>query len=383
MPDLVMHVDMDAFFASVEQLDNEIYRGHPVIVGGVGRRSVVSTASYEARRYGVHSAMPAARAHELCPQGIFVQGRMSRYKEVSESIFRLLRGYSPLVEPLSIDEAFLDLSGMERFFSEPAEYGQRLRNAIKQEIGLTASVGIAPNKFLAKFASDMEKPDGLVVLQAEDIEERVWPEPVERLWGAGKKTSSKLRLMGCRTIGDVAGMPPEKLQQSFGMKPGSKLYELAHGRDDRQVEGGRQMKSLSKEMTFSFDLLDEGKIRQNLLFLAEQVGWRLRQRGLSAQSVQLKVRYGDFSTYTRSAAQGDGFCYDEDIFRVARGLFADLGIRNGVRLLGIAASGLSASGQMNLFADRKKAELYGAIDGLKGRFGEGIIGHLGVKPPVR
>ena len=391
---LVIHVDMDAFFAAVEQRDHEEYRGKPVIVGGLSPRGVVSTASYEARRFGVHSAMPMATARRRCPDGIFLPGDHRRYREVSAQIFSILERFSPVLEPLSIDEGFLDLTGMAWLMGKARNgtrgtdaatlrsYGARLKKAVFEETGLVASVGIAPNKFLAKLASDLEKPDGLVVLSMEDVPNILWPLPVSRIWGVGKKTGERLALFGYRRIADLARANPGKLSQQMGERLAIHLIRLAKGEDDRPVEPAREVQSIGRETTFERDLHTREEAEANLLSLAAQVGWRLRKAGKQAHTIQLKLRFGDFSTYTRQKTLPVATCYDEDIYRTARELFRAFSMPpgKGIRLLGISGSGFDAPSELSLFgmeSSAKKERLYRAVDGLKKRFGEGIVSHLG------
>ena len=370
----IMHVDMDAFFASVEQRDHEEYRGRPVIVGGLSARGVVATASYEARRFGVHSAMPMSTARRRCPQGIFVPGNFTLYRAVSAQIFTIFSRFSPCIEPISIDEGFLDISGMERLMKSPREYAQRLKAAVRAETGLVASVGIAPNKFLAKIASDLEKPDGLVVIGPDDIERILWPLSVRRIWGVGKKTAERLTDLGYTTVGELAQGEPARLVHALGERAARQLIALAHGQDDRPVETVREAQSVGREMTFEQDLHSREEAEEQLLALAGQVGWRLRRAGLQARTIQLKIRLADFTTYTRRRTLPEPVCYDEDIYAAARELFREFPMRGGIRLLGISGSGFEAAGEVSLFTDtQKKEELYGAIDALKKRFGENII----------
>lgn len=379
----ILHVDMDAFFASVEQRDHEEYRGKPVIVGGLAGRGVVSTASYEARTYGVHSAMPMATARKKCPHGIFLPGNYRQYARVSHQIFQILDRFSPVVEPLSIDEGFLDLTGMERMVGEdPAIYGKKLKEAIWDETRLVASVGIAPNKFLAKLASDMEKPDGLTVISMEDVPDILWPLPVSRIWGVGKKTEERLSLYGYRNIGDLARADATTLKKQLGERLALHLIELANGRDNRPVEPLHVARSIGKETTFEEDLSSREDALAHLLRLSAQVGWRLRREGKKACTIQIKIRLGDFSTYTRQKRLKEPVCYDEDIYRAAAELFRAFPMPKGagIRLLGVSGSGFDAPSELSLFAmesTRKKETLYHAIDGLKGKFGEKIICHLG------
>ena len=379
----IMHVDMDAFFASVEQRDHEEYRGRPVIVGGQSARGVVATASYEARKFGVHSAMPMAIARRRCPEGIFVSGHHAHYSEVSRQIFAIFNRFSPAVEALSIDEAFLDITGMERLMESPRAYGQKLKQAIFEASGLVASVGIAPNKFLAKLASDLEKPDGLVVIRAEDIQRVLWPLPVSRIWGVGRKTEEKLRTLGCQTIGELAKVDEPVLRKHFGQKLSQQLAALAWGRDDRPVQTERDIQSIGNEVTFETDIMSQEEAEAELLALSEKVGWRLRAQGLRARTIQIKVRLGDFTTYTRSHTPPEPVCYDEDIYREARALFRELHAYRQIRLLGVTGSGFDAPGQTSLFEaedSHKKEELYGAIDELKKRFGYDIIHRVNRAP---
>ncbi len=369
----IMHVDMDAFFASVEQRDHEEYRGKPVMVGGLSSRGVAATASYEARRFGVHSAMPMAAAKKRCPQGIFVQGNHAHYREVSAQIFAIFARFSPLVEALSIDEAFLDITGMGQLAASPKAYAQRIKQAIYEETGLVASVGIAPNKFLAKLASDLQKPDGLVIIPPDRVREILWPLPIRRLWGVGKKTAEKLQNMGYETVGQIAQAEQSGLQKAFGPKLAAQLAALANGQDDRKVEPMREAKSIGKEITFPEDLRSLEQAEHELLELAEKVGWRLRIAGVQARTVQLKVRLGDFTTYTRSRTLSEATCYDEVLYATAKDLLRELKITSGFRLLGVTGTGFELFGQASLFTDPKKERLYHAIDAIKKRYGEGVL----------
>ena len=369
----ILHVDMDAFFAAVEQREHPEYRGKPVIVGGLSSRGVVSTASYEARQSGVHSAMPMETARRRCPDGIFVQGNYALYSAVSAEIFAIFARYSPLVEPLSIDEAFLDITGMELLAPSPRALAARLKAEIREKTGLVASVGIAPNKFLAKLASDLEKPDGLVEIRAEEAVRRLAPLPVRRLWGVGRRTEEKLAALGLKTIGDMQQVDEKKLARALGAHAARSLKELSFGRDERRVETGREAKSIGKEVTFERDLESAEEAERALLALAEKVGWRLRLAGVTARTIQLKLRRADFATFTRSRTLFEATAHDEPIFRTARELFRELGIKSGIRLLGITGENFEPSALPSLFRDEKKERLYGAIDALKKRFGENII----------
>lgn len=351
----ILHVDMDAFFAAIEQREHPEYKGKPVIVGGLSSRGVVATASYEARRSGVHSAMPMTTARRRCPDGIFVQGNYALYRAVSAEIFAIFSRYSPLVEPLSIDEAFLDVTGMGLLAPSPRDLAQRLKAEIREKTALVASVGIAPNKFLAKLASDLEKPDGLVEIRAEDAVRRIAPLPVRRLWGVGRRTEEKLLAQGIKTIGEMQQADEKKLARSLGRRAAHALKELSFGRDERRVEPDREAKSIGKEVTFERDLESAEEAERELLSLAEKVGWRLRLAGVAARTIQLKVRRADFTTFTRSRTLFEASAHDEPIFQTARDLFRELGIKSGIRLLGVTGENFEPSALPSLFRDEKKS----------------------------
>ena len=370
MERIIMHVDMDAFFASVEQLDHEEYRGMPLIVGGIGGRGVVSTCSYEARKFGVHSAMPTAKAMKLCPQGIFIQGNYPRYAEVSQQIFDIFDHYSPLIEPLSIDEAFLDLTGMERLMDSPRQYALKLKQEIKEKTGIVASVGIAPNKFLAKIASDLDKPDGLVIVNKDRVQEFLDPLPVRRIWGVGAKTAAILDRMRVKTIADLRKMSYEELHKTFGDKTAQHLFLLAQGIDERPVAPRGRAKSIGNETTFSEDLQSAEAALEVLLYLSVKVGWRLRQAGFKAKTVQLKLRQSDFSTFTRQKQLFEPSNFDNDIYTAIKELFENLNITRGIRLLGVSTTGFEEMESLSLFHDEKKDRLYQAIDDINSKFGK-------------
>ena len=384
MERIILHIDMDAFFASVEQRDHEEYRGKPVIIGGLGPRGVVSTASYEARKFGVHSAMPMVTARRRCPDAIFLPGDHAKYSAVSRQIFSVLARFSPVIEQLSIDEGFLDLTGMERLMDSPRAYGEAIKRAVREETGLTASVGVAPNKFLAKLASDMEKPDGLVVIRPEDAERVLAPLPVSRIFGVGKKTEARLSALGFKTIGQLAAADRSRLARALGDRMAAQLIALAHGLDDRPVEPTRAAQSIGREETFDEDIHSREEAERVLLSLSEEVGWRLRREGLSARTVTLKLRFAPFDTYTRQQTFPDPVSYDEDIFAAARALFRAFPSPPGagIRLLGVSAGNLCTEGELSLFDDHEKKEkLYGAIDRLKSRFGENILTRAALTKP--
>lgn len=370
MERIIMHVDMDAFFASVEQLDHEEYRGKPLIVGGIGGRGVVSTCSYEARKFGVHSAMPTAKAMKLCPQGIFIQGNYPRYAEVSQQIFDIFDHYSPLIEPLSIDEAFLDLTGMERLMDSPRQYALKLKQEIKEKTGIVASVGIAPNKFLAKIASDLEKPDGLVIVNKDHVQAFLDPLPVRRIWGVGAKTAAVLDRMRVKTIADLRKMSYEELHKTFGDKTAQHLFLLAQGIDERPVAPRGRAKSIGNETTFSEDLQSAEAALEVLLYLSVKVGWRLRQAGFKAKTVQLKLRQSDFSTFTRQKQLFEPSNFDNDIYTAIKDLFENLNITRGIRLLGVSTTGFEEMESLSLFHDEKKDRLYQAIDDINSKYGK-------------
>lgn len=370
----VMHVDMDAFFASVEMLDRPELRGQPVIVGGHSMRGVVSTCSYEARRYGVHSAMPITQAHRLCPQGIFVPVRMARYKEVSKKIMAIFHELSPLVEQLSIDEAFLDVSGMELLYGSPRAVGELAKQRIKNEIGITASVGLAPNKFLAKLASDLQKPDGFTVITHEKAREFIAPLPVGKIFGVGRAAQQSLLQFGIERIGQLAEADECVLRQVFG-KNALRVQRLACGLDDRPVISESEPKSIGREMTYDEDLHTEDECRRQLLLLSELVGYRLRRKGYYGRTLTLKIKYSDFSVQSRSITSESDIMSDEQIYHLAVQLLAQSPLRKSVRLLGVTVSGL-ASGEslaLNFAEDERQQKRSKLTDALKARFGEKII----------
>lgn len=376
----ILHVDMDAFYAAVEQRDHPELAGKPVIVGGApGGRGVVSSASYEARRFGVRSAIPCAQARKLCPEAVFLPVRMERYREASAQVFDIFDEFTPVIEPVSIDEAFLDVTGSEPLFGPAAQIARHLKQRIREVTGLTASIGVAPNKHLAKLASDVEKPDGLVVVAPDSVQAFLAALPVERLCGAGPATVAKLRSLGLRTVGDVARYPVEVLKQKFG-KHGAELHALASGHDDRPVERECEAKSRSRETTFEEDVSDYEVLETVLLDLSDHVAWRLRRNGLIGRTVILKVRYPDFTTVTRARKLGASAMVDttEVIYETARDLLRCL-LPGGksVRLLGVGVSELSEAGaeqQLPLFdelaAKRKVAK---AVDRIRERHGEKAI----------
>ncbi|WP_371375143.1 DNA polymerase IV [Sporomusa aerivorans] len=371
----IIHVDMDAFFAAVEQRDNPELRGRPVIIGGTGARGVVATASYEARQFGVHSAMSSIEARRRCPQAVFLPANHEKYSGVSHKIVQIFSEFSPLVETLSLDEAFLDVTGMEGLFADPVDIAVKIKERIKAELNLTASAGVAPNKFLAKLASDMKKPDGLVVIRPEEVGAILKNIPVTRLWGVGQVTAKTLGQLGLKTIGEVAQSEPELLAKHCGQL-GYVIHQLANGQDDRPVMNECQPKSIGKEITFASDLFGLEALQTELWALVEKVGWRLRRQGLSGKTITVKIRFGSFRTITRSRTLPVAANLDETIYRTAAGALAGVTLNEGVRLLGVTVSGLeTGEGQISLFAqnDEKISAVAEAIDKVKEKYGEGAV----------
>lgn len=388
----IIHLDMDAFYASVEQLDHPAYRGKPVVVGadprGGSGRGVVAACSYEARPFGIRSAMPISRAFRACPAAIFVRPRMSRYVEMSERIFDILRTYTDLMEPLSIDEAFLDVTASQRLFGPAAEIGRKMKARIRTELGLVASIGLAPNKFLAKVGSDLGKPDGFVVVAPGGERAFLDPLPISRLWGVGPKTEVRLREMGFQTIGQIARTSGEALEEALG-QAGRDLWELANGRDDRPVEPEQEAKSIGAEHTFAEDTADRALLRRTLLTLADRVGHRLRRDELLAGGVTLKFRDDRFHTLTRAVILDDPSDVGDELFRAAWGLLGRLDWKGRqVRLLGVTATrlqpaGQSAAGQLSLFGREPdmRRSLARTVDTIQQRFGSDAITRASLLDP--
>jgi DNA polymerase-4 len=367
---------MDAFYASVEQRDRPDLRGKPVIVGASpGGRGVVSAASYEARRFGVRSAMPISRAARLCPQGVYLPVDMDKYQRVSAEIMAILGEFSPLVEPISVDEAFVDLAGTTALFGPPAETVRAIKTRIRAETGLTASAGLAANKFVAKVASDLEKPDGLVIVARGREASFLAPLPVERLWGVGRVLAEALASMGIATIGQLQTIAVSTLERRFG-EHGRHLHDLAFGRDDRRVETWGAAKSIGAESTFGVDCRDLEKLRRTLRRHAERVARQLREEGLAAARVTLKLRYADFRTLTRSHT-GDPTRDGLELYRRAAALLEREGPTEPVRLIGLSASGLGPGdrGQLPLLdpVALRRDRLGPIVDRLTARFGEGTV----------
>lgn len=372
----IIHVDMDAFYASVEQRDNPELLGKPVVVGGnPDSRGVASTCSYEARKYGIRSAMPLAEARRRCPQAIFLPVDMLKYSLVSSQIHDIFADYTPLIEPISLDEAFLDVTASLKLFSSAEQIAREIKVRIKQELYLTASVGIAPNKFLAKLASDLQKPDGFVVVKEKDLEAFLNPLPVEKIWGVGPKTAEELHKMHIKTIRDLRQVDEKSLQKRFGLA-GSQLYYLARGIDDRPVEPDREVKSIGRETTFADDILDQEILTTIILDLSTDVGSRLRKGSLKARTITLKVRFADFTTVTRSKTLDSYIDFDSDIFLEASLLLQELHLSRPVRLIGVTVHNLSGEEiQPRLFDTEyeDKEKLAKTIDTIKERFGNNSI----------
>jgi DNA polymerase-4 len=378
---MILHVDMDAFYASVEQRDRPELKGRPVIVGGNPEgRGVVSAASYEARKYGVHSAMPAATAVRQCPHAVFVRPRIGYYAQISRQIREVFHRFTPLVEPLALDEAFLDVHGSIGLFGPPVEIARQIKAAIREELNLVASIGVAPNKFLAKVASDLEKPDGLVIVEAGGEQAFLDPLPVGRLWGVGRVAGRAFVQWGIRTIGQLRRMPEDLLVSRFG-SAGEHLWQLAHGQDARPVVPEHKAKSISHETTFERDIHDREVLRAWLLDLTDQVARRVRAQGLKGRTIQLKVRYSDFRTVTRSQSLPEPTDVTDEIWKTVAELFEQRLPPSlpPVRLLGMGVSGLDRSGeQQKLLFDteerKRQSRLDSATDQIRQRFGSDAIG---------
>jgi DNA polymerase-4 len=370
----MLHVDIDAFYASVEVLKDPSLRGKPVIVGGTGPRGVVASASYEARRFGVHSAMPGVRARRLCPDGVFLQADFEAYRTHSNRFREVLLSHTPLVEAISLDEAFLDIGGATRLFGPPATIAAKIRADVEREVGVTCSVGVAPTKFIAKLASDLCKPNGMLVVHAEGVSAFLEPLPIRRLWGVGEKTAEVLGRLAIRTIGDLRRTPETILERLIGEAAAHHLSELAHGVDERDVVPYEAPKSVSHEETFERDLDDDVEILRELLLLSGKVASRLRADGYRARTLTLKARLANFTTLTRSRTLPDPTDVGADVYQVVAELYRGLpGERRRYRLLGVQASGLLAAGaeQLALLRGERWGDVERAVDRIERRFGQG------------
>ena len=420
----IMHVDMDAFFASIEQLDHPEYKGHPVIVGGLSSRGVVATCSYEARKFGVHSAMPISRAMKLCPDGIYVYPRMDRYKEVSEQIFSIMKEFTPYIEPLSVDEAFLEVSGMSTMYSGPKALGRAIKDRVFEETGLIISAGLGPNKFLAKLASDLDKPDGLVVIPYGREKEILAPLPIKRIWGVGPRTEKILKNGGFHLMRHIQALPDESSLIPLVGNQARRIWELANGIDDRPVETDRKIQSIGAEETYEEDLTDGSVIELEFRYFANRLSKRLRKRNLLGHTVSIKVRYDDFTTVSRQKRLDTPSDHEHVFFETAlllwnklmqdktskqpkgtkkdvEALGATTKVRSTnfkynsfnnssskeitfmdppgpIRLLGLTVSGLDEEVPMqdSLFEspqDETEDKLAGVLDSLESKFGESVI----------
>jgi len=376
-----VHIDMDAFFAAVEQRDNQGLQGQPVVIGadpkGGGGRGVVSTCSYEARKFGIRSAMPISEAYHRCPQAFFLSGDMGKYRKISKEIFNILYDFTDLVEPVSIDEAFLDISGSYHFYQTPLKTCEEIRKRIKKDLRLNASIGIAPIKMVAKIASDLSKPDGLMEIQETQVLDFLWKLPINKIWGVGEKVKKALNAFGIVTIKDLAKTNVDFLYKNFGAN-GIHLHDLANGIDLREIELDREIKSVSHEHTFDRDTESREEIYEVFSFLSEKVSRRLRKLGLKGRSVSVKIRTSDFKTVTRVMTLSDRTNYYDVIFSNARGMFEKVfkGDKK-IRLIGVRVSNfLNPYVMDSLFSDslsERREKVHAAIDLIKDKFGEKSI----------
>ncbi|MEE8601062.1 DNA polymerase IV [Euzebya tangerina] len=373
----ILHVDMDAFYASVEVRERPELRGRPVLVGGLGGRGVVASCSYEAREFGIHSAMPMARAMRVCPQAVVVSPNFELYGAVSTQIREIFDSVTPLVEPLSLDEAFLDVRGSVRLFGPPEVIGELIRTRIREELSLVASVGVAPNKFLAKLCSGKAKPDGLLHLRQTDVASYLAPLPVRDLWGVGTKTAERLERFGIRTVGELQRVPVDTMRRLVGEAGAAQLTDLAHGRDARTVQTVHAAKGMGAEETFDADIDDPDQLRRELLRLSERVARRLRKEELAARTVTLKLRYANFSTVTRSVTLPNPVDDATELYRQVGILMDKLRLqRVRVRLVGVRATNLApadAARQLSLTADDRWQMVEHAADRARERFGDGVV----------
>jgi DNA polymerase-4 len=336
----ILHIDMDAFFAAIEQKRRPELTGRPVVVGGNGdptKRGVVSTASYEARKCGIHSAMPLRTAYKLCPGAVFLPVDYNEYVRISRIIKDILRSFTPLIEDVGIDEAFLDVTGLD---TSSGEIARSIKTKIGDTLDLTCSIGIAPNKLLAKIGSDMQKPDGLTIISENDIGRLIWPLHVRKLWGVGPKTETYLKTMGILTIGDLASRPLEELTEHFGLSYGNYLYQASRGMDDSPITTHWEPKSMSRETTFQQDIADWQTIARNLAELTREVVGEMKQSGYRCRTVTVKIRFDDFKTYTRAKTLPDAADSLDIIRKTAFEAFGRLELKKKVRLIGIRVSGL-------------------------------------------
>ncbi|HWQ41471.1 MAG TPA: DNA polymerase IV [Desulfosporosinus sp.] len=382
----ILHVDMDAFYASVEQRDDPTLLGKPVVVGGKpNSRSVVCAASYEARKFGIHSAMPMSEAFRRCPQAIFLPANIHKYQEVSLQIRQIFMTYTPIVEPLSLDEAFLDVTGSTSLFGPADAIAITIKQRIQLELKLTASVGVACNKFLAKLASDLQKPDGFVIVQPDNVQGFLDPLSVERLWGVGKKATELLHKLNVKTVKDLRCLERGYLTQLFGVL-GSQLYQLAQGIDDRPVESERMVKSIGRETTFDTDIADRNVLETALLKFALDVGRSLRKEAFKGKTITLKVRYDDFRTVSRSHTLSLATDSDNVIYKEACNLLKEVSLKQPLRLIGLTLHNLTdkLEGQLSFFSEPQKDNetLTKVIDLVKEKYGEKSITRARLLRPI-
>lgn len=377
---MIIHVDMDAFYASVEQLDNPALKGRCVMVGGTTNRGVVSAASYEARKYGVHSAMPIFQAKQICPCGVFVPPRMSRYKDVSRHIMALLKGYSPLVEMMSIDEAYIDITGCTRILGTPREIALTIKKQVQTETGLTCSVGVAPVRFLSKIASDLDKPDGLTIIHPDRVNDFIDSLAIQKVPGIGKKSTAQLNQLGIRFLGDIKHTPKEILTKRLG-KFGYRLIDLSNGIDTTPVSPESEHKSVSAEFTLAKNTMDTLYLKQTLLQQSERVSRELRKMGVKAKVITLKLKHDDFKQITRRMTIPSPTQSTDTIYREAARLLDQYNLAQKVRLVGVGASGfISATEpvQMDLFdktpvMSRNWEKVDKIIDHIDKKFGKTVV----------
>ena len=377
----ILHIDMDAFYASIEQRDNPELVGKPVIIGGKVGRGVVSTASYEARKYGVRSAMPISEAVRRCPDGIYIPPNIPKYRAVSEQIMNIFHRYTPDVEAISLDEAFVDVTGSQKLFGSAEQIGRAIKQSIYEELQLTASVGLAYNKFLAKLASDLDKPDGFYIVMPEDLQEKIWPLSIRRMMGVGHKTADMLERMGVKTIGQLAVMDSGLLEHIFG-KAGVQMHELANGIDARTVESVREAKSFGRETTFPTDISDQYTLETVLFTLTDDVCHSLRSHHVKGRTVSIKIRYPDFKSITRAITLEQYTSSFEPVYNAAKQLM-EKHYTDGtpVRLIGVTVSNLKQETeiieQQDLFADQKTVKKVDALnkvlDNLNDKYGSEIV----------
>ncbi|MBE9522180.1 MAG: DNA polymerase IV [Proteobacteria bacterium] len=379
MAKTILHIDMDAFFAAIEVLDDPSLAGKPVIVGGTTKRGVVSTANYEARRFGVHSAMPIFMAKKKCPHGTFLPVRKERYAEISRKILDILKDFTPSIEQVSIDEAYLDITGTEELFGSPEQIVRRIKDRIRKETGLTCSIGVAPNKVLAKIGSDMNKPDGLTIILANDVEEFLSRLPVEKIPGVGKRSLDRLQRYGIKMVGDLGRFSEERLLKEFG-KFGHRLYEIAKGADASSVVAHAEAKSISSEETLPSDTGDLSVLRKWVMSHGDRVAQRLRKEGLKGGTITIKIKFNDFSAITKSHTLAEATDISKTISETAVKLLLDQALRAKVRLIGVAVSNLEKSAedaQLGLFEEEhnkvKERNVDQAMDKIREKFGTKVI----------